>query len=228
MTRATTAFMATDQGDRDFLRDWQAVRGDETIQYVPLEPPKAPESPGWMQRLIEWLGEILSPLSRLLDEMFRAVGLSWGVGKWILLALALAALGYLAYRKLRPLAGRKEDRSGSENAEWLPDRGAALGLLEDADRLAAAGDYAAATHLLLQRSVAQIEAVRPGLLLPSSTAREIAALSALPEQARTAFGTIAERVERCLFALRALDSHDWHAARQAYAAFALGPLEVPA
>ena len=55
-----------------------------------------------------------------------------------------------------------------------------------------------------------------------STAREISALPALPEAARKAFGTIAERVERSLFALRTLSADDWHAARTAYAEFALG------
>ena len=36
-----------------------------------------------------------------------------------------------------------------------------------------------------------------------------------------AFATIAERVERSLFALRTLSADDWHAARAAYADFAL-------
>ena len=43
--------------------------------------------------------------------------------------------------------------------------------------------------------------------------------------ARGAFGTIAERVERSLFALRTLDSNDWQVAREAYASFALVRLE---
>ena len=43
----------------------------------------------------------------------------------------------------------------------------------------------------------------------------------LPERARSAFAAIASRVERSLFALRALDAEDWQAARAAYADFAL-------
>ena len=42
----------------------------------------------------------------------------------------------------------------------------------------------------------------------------------------TAFRIIAERVERSLFALRALDRTDWEAARAAYADFALARLNV--
>ena len=59
----------------------------------------------------------------------------------------------------------------------------------------------------------------PGLLAP--LAREIAAFPMLPERARQAFGTIATRVERSLFALRELQREDWSVARAAYADFAL-------
>ena len=68
--------------------------------------------------------------------------------------------------------------------------------------------------------------MRPDWVEPSSTARELAALPALPDGARTAFRIIAERVERSLFALRALDRADWEAARAAYADFALARLNV--
>ncbi|PKP64950.1 MAG: hypothetical protein CVT87_01935, partial [Alphaproteobacteria bacterium HGW-Alphaproteobacteria-9] len=83
-----------------------------------------------------------------------------------------------------------------------------------------------ATHLLLLRSVGHIADARPDWVDPSSTARELAALPALPDAARTAFGVIAERVERSLFALRRLDRPDWEAARAAYAEFALARLNT--
>jgi hypothetical protein len=124
------------------------------------------------------------------------------------------------WRLLEPYFKR---RRGDEQAatEWAPDAGEALALLDDADRLAAEGRYDEATHLLLKRSVGQIAAARPNWLEPSSTAREIAVLPDLPQAARGAFATIAERVERSLFALRSLTADDWHAARTAYAEFAL-------
>ena len=93
-------------------------------------------------------------------------------------------------------------------------------MLEDADRLAAEGRFDEATHLLLQRSVHQIATARPEWVEPSSTARELAGMETLPASARSAFGTIAEQVERSLFALRALERSDWENARGAYAAFA--------
>jgi hypothetical protein len=142
--------------------------------------------------------------------------------------LAAAGVGLLAFvlwQVFAPLArARRPAHDGSADPaapDWSPDSAEVLALLDEADRLAADGRYDEATHLLLRRSVAQISAARPGLLEPSSTAREIAALSALPDGVRGAFAVIAERVERSLFALCRLSADDWHAARGAYAEFAL-------
>ena len=198
----------------EFLRDWQQVRGDDSIQYAALPEPEAPETPAWLERLAEWLGEVFAPVANL-------IGLSLPVLGWIALAAVLALAVWLAWRHLAPLAARPGEAEAP--AGWTPERGAALDLLGEADRLAAEGRYAQATHLLLQRSIGQIAEARPDLLRPSSTAREIAALAALPEIAREAFATIAARVERSLFALRELDAGDWQAAREAYSRFALGP-----
>ena len=128
--------------------------------------------------------------------------------------LALLAFGAAAFLAMLWFIGSGETDGGANN-------GAALALLEDADRLAAEGRFDEATHLLLKRSVGQIAAARPDLLEPSSTAREIAELPALSEAARGAFALIAGRVERSLFALRRLSVDDWDAARAAYADFAL-------
>jgi len=117
-----------------------------------------------------------------------------------------------------------KQQAKAEDDHWVPQEAEALALLEEADRLAAAGDYDEATHLLLKRSVGQIAAARPEWVDPSSTARELAVLAALPDGARSAFAIIAERVERSLFALRKLGAEDWQAARAAYAEFALQSL----
>ena len=145
--------------------------------------------------------------------------------QWVLLAGLLLFVAYWAVRSFGPLANRRlrEKRKAKEAGsvpEWQPSREESLALLEDADRLAAEGRFDEATHLLLKRSVHQIAKARPEWVDPSSTARELAALPALSERARSAFRTISERVERSLFALRALDRADWDAARAAYADFA--------
>ena len=198
-----------------FARDWQAVRGDASIQYAPLHVPPPPPPPAWLRALGEWLEWLLKPLARLLAH-------AGPHGLWMLGALAAVLVAVLLWRLRDPIAqwlGRP--RPAAVEQPWQPDASVALALLEDADRLAAEGRFDEATHLLLQRSVGQIAAARPGVLAPSSTAREIAALPALPSGTRLAFATIAERVERSLFALRRLSADDWHAAREAYAAFAL-------
>ena len=205
----------------DFLRDWQAVRGDDSIQYAPLPEPEEPETPEWLERFLDWLGDVFSPVGEALATAMGAIGLSWPVLQWVLLALAVLGVGVLVFRFVQPYRHRAPEPT--PQPEWAPDRHAALDLIAEADRLAAEGRFDAATHLLLQRSVGQIAELRPDLLRPSSTAREIAALPMLSDAAREAFAAIATRVERSLFALRRLDQADWQAARAAYSRFALGP-----
>lgn len=179
-------------------------------------PEQEPPDLGWLDRLFEWLGNLFKPLGENL-------GVSWPVLKWVLIALAVAGLLWLLWRLLGPLLERGPRTAQGEEA-WAPQREQALALLEEADRLAAEGHFDEATHLLLRRSVGQIAAARPDWVEPSSTARELAALPALPDAARRAFGVIAERVECSLFALRQLGRDDWDAARAAYSKFALQKL----
>jgi hypothetical protein len=203
---------------------WQALRADADIQFAPVDIPEiAPPEPTWFEKALaaffQFMAELFAPLS-------RALGASWSWLQWVLLAAAILFVLVLAARLIGPaISGRARNAAKPAADTWQPDRAASLALLEDADRLAAEGRYAEATRLLLQRSVGQIGAARPDWVEPSSTARELAALPALPEGARTAFAVIAERVERSLFALRALDRADWDAARAAYADFALARLD---
>jgi hypothetical protein len=207
-------------GGGDFASDWQALRDDADIQFAPVKPPEKIETPNWLKQLSEFLGDLFSPVGDALSAIGRAIGVSGQVLMWVIVAIGVAILAYLVWRLVASYQLRRRDAEPAA-PEWTPDAGEALALLEDADRLAAEGRFDEATHLLLKRSVGQIAAARPDLLEPSSTAREIAELPALPQAARGAFATIAERVERSLFALRRLSADDWHAARAAYAEFAL-------
>ncbi len=208
-----------EEGQQSSLSGWEELRDNGDIQFEPIVfPPREPREPGWFERFFRWLVENLN-----IGEFF--VG-SWPVLKWILIGLLIAAGLMLLYRlfDLRMLGNRKSDAVEGEDAQWAPSQQESLALLEDADRLAASGRYDEATHLLLKRSVGHIAAARPDWVEPSSTARELAALSELPQAAREAFRVIAERVERSLFALRSLDQSDWEAARSAYARFAIAPI----
>ena len=215
VTRATPAIDGAEAA-QGVARDWEAVRASTEIQYAPVAIPKPPQTPAWLEAIGKFLRELFEPLG-------RALGLSWPVLQWLLIGLAVILVFLLAWRLLAPLLIQRRAAAKPE-AEWSPDRERSLALLEDADRLAAEGQFDAATHLLLRRSVAQIAEARPDLVHPASTAREIAGLGALPERARAAFAHIAARVERSRFALRGLNAADWQAARAAYAEFALEQL----
>jgi hypothetical protein len=205
---------------------WDELRADGEVQFAPVPIPETPPpKPSWfdeaMRDLFTWLADLFAPLG-------QALGASWWWLQWVLAgAVALFALMLLA-RLLSEGLWRRGGRvdKAAEEEEWRPDAAASLALLEDADRLAAEGRFDAATRLLLQRSVSQIAAARPDWVEPSSTARELAALPALPGPARAAFGVIAMRVEASAFALRPLDRADWEAARAAYAEFALARFDT--
>ena len=94
-------------------------------------------------------------------------------------------------------------------------------LLADADALAARGLYAEAAHILLLRSVQDIEKRQPNAVRVSLTTREIMALKALPDAARPAFSRIGRTVESSLFGGAPVDSDAFAECRQAYEAFAL-------
>ncbi len=192
---------------------YQKIRADGDIQFAPVETPAPSEPPGWLAELVRFLGELFEPLAQFL-------GTSWPAMKWLLIAGTAAMAVFLLSRWIAPMMNRAPRKPQTDDI-WVPPEGETRALLEEADRLAADGDYDAATHLLLQRSVRQISNARPDWVDPSSTARELAHLAALPETARTAFATIADHVERSLFALRRLGPEDWQAARNAYTQFAL-------
>jgi hypothetical protein len=224
----TKAGVTTDTGGSaaragDFASHWQALRADGDIQFAPLKLPEQ-QPPGWWADFIEWLGQVLKPVGNFFASLGDFIGLSGQAMLWLLAAVAAVLVALLAWRAFGDVRRRRSAAPDESAPGWTPDESQALALLEDADRLAAEGRYDEATHLLLKRSVGQIAAARPGLLEPSSTAREIAVLPALSDKARAAFTAIAERVERSVFALRGLTRDDWQAARAAYAEFALtGP-----
>jgi hypothetical protein len=214
-------------GAKDFASQWRELRADGEIQFAPLKQPAPDKPPQWWLDFLEWLGRALRPVGDFFGAVARAIGVSSQVLLWVALGIAALFVGWMLWRFFQQLELKRRAKDEAPE-EWAPDQGEALALLEDADRLAAEGRFDEATHLLLRRSVGQIAAARPGLLEPSSTAREIAELPALSDTVRSAFGTIAGRVERSLFALRSLSLDDWQAARAAYADFALAARHIAA
>ena len=233
VTTGPGAIAATQEGADKAAPAWRAVRGMEDIQFTPVQPDPPqppPESPGWIKSLGEAIGTFFDWLGSLFEPLARLLGASWSGIEVLLLVLAGLGAAWIAWVLLWPLWRDRKPRVRSDDAagEWVPPREAALALLEDADRLASEGRFEEATHLLLMRSVGHIAEARPDWLSPSSTAREIGAIAALPARARDAFGIIAREVERSLFALRGLGADDWRRARAAYADFALADLKAAA
>ncbi len=176
------------------------------------EPPKRPE---WL----EWVERVLDALAPLLEVVF------WG-------GLIVAGL-LLAFFLGRELLGlrlpkRRRVRTRIAPADWRPEAGRAVALLEDADRLAEAGRYDEAVHLLLFRSIDDIRRERPKLVRPASTSRDIAGSRDLPEAARDCFGRLAATVERSFFGGRRLDREAFAECRRTYEAFAFGWAGRPA
>jgi hypothetical protein len=202
---------------------WKALRAATDLQFAPVPPPP-PLPQHVMPEWLQWLGRFLEALFK---PVAHALGIGWSVMQWLVIGAAAVVLALMAWRLGVWLWRKSRVRKPGVAAEWAPDQGEATALLEDADRLAQSGRYNEAAHLLLRRSCDQIRAAHPGWLHPASTAREIAALPALPGQARAAFAIIADRVEASRYALRALIEADWQAARAAYARFALHGADGP-
>ncbi|MBX3594181.1 hypothetical protein [Sphingomonas sp.] len=192
----------------------KAIRADPAIQFdfpwmkVQNNPP-----PRWLTELFDALGRFVA-----------WVGGGWHVLMWIAIAAIVIALLLVLARPAREwLAARMgRQRNGSEPARWTPDAAVARALLEEADALAAQGQYGQAVRLILHRSIEDIERWRGDPLRPSLTSRDIARFDGLPDMARAIFGDLVADVERSLFAGGTLAQADWTRARADYARFALG------
>jgi hypothetical protein len=167
------------------------------------------QTPGWLR----WIGDVLEAIAPVLQWVF------W-IGLGLVAALILYAIVREILRMRAPPAKPVKSKVVVE-AQWRPDAQAARNLLADADELAARGLYAEAAHLLLLRSVQDIEQRQPRAVRVSLTTREIARLKALPDAARPAFDLIGRMVERSLFGGAPVGAQDFADCRQAYEAFAL-------
>ena len=166
-------------------------------QYTP------PQIPSWLRPLFDTLGQAW-PIVR--------------IGLLAALAIGVAVLALVAWRVWQ---ARRRGTVVADEPPWRPEAGPARALLAEADRLAATGEFAAAAHLVLLRSVEHIAARRPGTLGPALTSRDIARLGALPADVARAFALIGAVVEAGIFGARPVEAAAWARCRAAYAAVAL-------
>jgi hypothetical protein len=172
----------------------------------------APKVPDWLQALAHFLQN-------------NWVAIKWG--SCIVAGLILCYVIYALVRKFWPLLTNIKSTADSPQEteeEWRPTPAQARQLLSESDALAARGLYSEAVHLLLLRSIEDIDERRPHLVQPMLTSREIARLRALPEQARAAFGGIAQIVERALFAGDNIGAVEFARCRKDYESFAFPAL----
>ncbi|MGV3729908.1 MAG: DUF4129 domain-containing protein [Sphingopyxis sp.] len=189
----------------------QTIVGGEIQTALPPPPPPPPPPPEWLTSLFEAIGRFFDWSTPAAKPLL-----------WI--AVAVVAL-FLLYHFVPAFARwvdnlRFRRRPGDADGEDLAaaaEAGAARALLAEAEALAAAGRFAEAVHLLLYRSVEDIEGRRPGLVKPAMTSRDLAEARDLPPVARGAFSRIARAVEISLFGGRAIDAAAWEQCRTAYA-----------
>ena len=180
---------------------------------------KAPPPPP-ITHLPHWLEVVLRAVGKFIGWIAPALG-------WLCVATGVVALGIVLFFIGREiLHSRWPDRFKKKRparqpiVDWRPEAAAARALLEEADRLAAAGRYAEAARLLLHRSIEEIEGRRPRLVRPALTSREIGRLEDIPEAARNTFAAIAAVVERSFFGGRDVDAAGFAECRRTYESFA--------
>ena len=182
---------------------------DRSVQFE-LRPFEQTPMPEWLERLVEML-QNAGPFFRFLF--------------WAVVVVAAVAALYALARWLdgRDFLRRRSEEDAAEEPGWRPAEAPARALLREADALAAAGRYSEAAHLLLFRSIEEIDRRKPNLVRPALTSRDIASAPSLPEGPRAAFGRIVMFVERSLFGGASLGAADWGSCRQAYEALAFAP-----
>jgi len=192
----------------DFARAHDALLRQHDLQFD-FTAYQAPKPPDWLKPLLD----LLASIAPVFPYIF------WG-------GLILGGLTILFFI-LREVAGlrlprfKRRARPAPPEAEWRPSEARARTLMEEADRLAAEGRFDEAAHLILFRSIEDIDGRWPNLVRPALTSRDIAAHRGLPERARQTFGEIARVVERSFFGGAELGAADFAFCRGVYEAFAL-------
>ncbi len=197
------------QSDRDIEVAHAAMMADSGLQHQ-FTGYEQPEAPGWLQGF----EDILNTIGRFLAPFIKFV---FWAGLFVLGAFVLFVLGRMAVNRLH----RETKSTHDEPADiYQPTQSFARALLEEADQLARDGNFAEAVHVLLFRSIEDIQLHRPHSLSVSLTSREIAQLDILPSEARRQFVKIANAVERSQFAGGLIEAESFASCRDAYMAFA--------
>ncbi len=187
------------------------VNADNDLQshFGHIDPPK-PVHLEWLANFFKALADLFAPIGPILPYLLYALAIAVVIIVLIPVARLLINTRFERFRD--------RDRLNAD-APWRPTREAVAALLGDIDALAADGRYDEAVHLLLVRSVADINAYRPDMVRLHYSARDILIHPLLPAGARPAFQRIVGWVEKSYFAGIAVGKAGFDACRQAYVDF---------
>jgi hypothetical protein len=192
-----------------------ALMRDPTLQFSFGKAPRPP-----VTQLPHWLEAILNAIAKALGVIAHPLGWLFIGGLIAALLVVLYFIGREFVKARWPDVLKRKRPAATKPEPWRPAPATARALLEEADKLAAAGRYAEAVRLILHRSIEEIEGRRPRLVKPAYTSREIGRLTDIPDNARDVFVGIAGVVEKSFFGGEALDQHGFAACRKAYERFA--------
>ncbi|MBZ9647739.1 MULTISPECIES: DUF4129 domain-containing protein [Sphingomonadaceae] len=216
--------------DEQLAAAHRALLAGGDVQFDMIAAPGRPPPPAWLKALGEWLEWALAPVGRFLrwigsfmpDAPYARIVL------WTMIAALALLILWIVVDRVRhgvwrwPRWRRRRSAAAVDAAQedWTPDAAPARAWLEEADALAAQGDYAQAVHHLLLRSVEDMARRRPQIVRPALTSRDLARADGIPSAPRRLFTEIASAVERSLFGGRPIDADEWGRCRHAYADFA--------
>lgn len=203
----------------DFEAAHNVLLDAENMQFDrPFEEVQAPREYREPPAFFKWLGSLFSAIGPIFQFLF-----------YIGLAIISAGVLYFIFTQIpniRLRGLRKKDAATAETDHIIstrrPDEKKARSWLEEADALARDGKYSEAVHLLLFRSIEDIQSRRKQKIPTALTAREIEQIEGLPERPRNALRPIIALVERSFFGGHGVDAESWTSARQAYEHFAFG------
>ena len=198
--------------DEEAIRTaFRRVKRDTDIQFdLDFQAPPPPqETPGWIEAIGRFIARIIDFLAPFLTVIF-----------WLgLAALACVILYGIATNIIEARLKRAGPPEVPDAVEYKPEREKALILLDSADALAREGRFAEAVHMLLFKSIQDIEAQAEAGLRRSLTSREIAKERSLGPKTRTLFSALSERVEHSHFGGRSVNEAGYKEARALYVTF---------
>lgn len=186
----------------------QSLLRESDLQFEFEAQPPPPELPEWLLAFFRFLAS----LQPVFEVLF-----------WVAIAALVAVIVYFVAREVIRHYRRQVPKAsgvGDGAPDWRPPVARARALLSDADRLAAEGRFAEAVHLLLFRSIEDIDARRPHAVKPALTSRDILDLQGLPVLARQALSRLVGAVELSFFGGRPVGAADFATCRRAYEEFA--------